>query len=232
MEGRVPDVEHTKMSALERLMDPFVANYDASYTRLRKSLRDVVTSGDYQLPPPTFVKREDGDDQPVVQPIFQAQTPAQWIQAHVAATGGTRFNVKSFLRDARLGFLEHEPQHFLDLGKASPFLHSLQQFVGTYERDAELVEKHFMFNLKKTDDLFARFAEHNHEQTDLMLVVHKIGVLFSRHCILLRMWINDNLPNLAMWLSMVEKLEILGERKLVSPPPAPPPPPPQRYIHV
>lgn len=211
MEDLVADVQQAKTSALQRLLEPFATKYDDAYTSLRKILRDVVTSGDYQLPPRTNVKSEDGE--PVAQPMFIAQTPAQWIGTHLPPT--TRFNVQSFLRDARLGFWHHEPQYFLDIGKARPLLESLEQFITAYEQDMDAV-KHFTFNLKKNDDLLHRFHQTN-ENYDLMVVVHKLGVLFSKQCILLRLWVNAHLPNLAMWLSVIEKIEVLNEKRIVSP---------------
>lgn len=213
----IADVEFLKMQALQTLMEPYAAKYHAEYTSLRKKLRDVVTSGDYQLPPPTVVKRDLGhkDEESLPeQPIFQARTPLQWLSAHLE-NGTSRFNVSSFLKDCKLGPMEKEPQYFVHLGKAAIFVESFQKFVVPRERNIALVGRNFLFDLKKTDDILARFLEH--DQTDMMLVVHKLSVLLAKESVLLRLWINYNLPNIAMWLCTMERMENGGERRLVSP---------------
>ncbi len=209
---RMADVEFAKMQALLTLLAPYALEYHTSYTTLRKHLRDVVTSGDYQFPPPTLVKSEATESPR--QPVFQAQTPAQWLRSHLT-TGSPHFNVQAFLKDSKLGPLEHEPQYFVDMGKATAFLEALHEFVAPRDQAIARVGRNLLFDLQKTDDLLARFLEHH--QSDMMLLVHKLSVLLAKESVLLRMWINYHLPNLAMWLSLIETLEQDGERCLVSP---------------
>jgi hypothetical protein len=207
------DVELAKMRALETLMAPSVAHYHTSYTALRKLLRDVVTSGDYQFPPRAVVKSEHGETP--LQPIFEARTPAQWLHAHLEMTS-PQFNVQAFVKDSKLGPLDNEPQYFVDVGKAASFLTSFRTFVEPHERDLALVGRNLLFDLQKHDDLLARFWELT-QSDDMMLLVHKLSVLLSKEAVLLRLWIHYNLPNLAMWLGLIETMERNGERCLVSP---------------
>lgn len=145
----------------------------------------------------------------------QPQTPSQWIAQQLEPTM-TRFNVPSFIKDSKLGPHENEPQYFVPVGKADEFLKKFKAFVAPRERDIAYVSRHFTFDLKKTDDLLHRFLE-NSEKDDLMLIVHKLGVLLSKPCVLVRLWINFAYPAIAVWLHLMEEYEHQYERRLLSP---------------
>lgn len=215
--GCLVDVEICKMQALQGFLEPQAGSYHAAYTALRKQLRDVVTSGDYQLPPPAVVKQEHRGE-PSPPPVFEAQTPTQWLRAQLQmdlGAGSPRFNVRAFLKDSKLGPMEHEPQYFVDLGRATSFLAAFRKFVVPRERDMAQVGRNFLFDLKKSDDILARFLES--DASDRMLLMHKLSVLLAKEAVLLRVWVNHHLPNIAMWLCVVETMQFGGERKLVSP---------------